>query len=343
LQRLGIKNRGGINCRLRFKKRFRIRRRKKFFWQQLNVQNFGLYPNNSYFFIVKPANSLFSRTIYESLPNITPTFLFGLPLNLKQAFINFTKLFSLNFSFVQLQIFKFMRVGFLSLVNFKSNKFLIQNVKKFLYFFQALVLFNFKIQKVKFRFRQKALFLFHLKQNLVSTRFGKIIVKLNSNTAFLTISAPGGYTLLQTTSGCLNKKYKLKRFRSASKRGRGYRFRREVRRRMFQKLAKEILKKKGKKKEKTIQMKQLMRRFKGRKRKKLPKGKVKFITNEFIGPLFKFLEVFILRSRNIKSKQELFGYAKIRLKLKLKLKKLKRNNKTKTKMYQLIIAKLKKK
>jgi len=78
-------------------------------------------------------------------------------------------------------------------------------------------------------------------------------------------------------------------------------------------------------------MKQLMRRFKGRKRKKLPKGKVKFITNEFIGPLFKFIEVFILRSRNIKSKQELFGYAKLRLKLKLKLKKLKRNNKTKNK------------
>jgi len=85
-----------------------------------------------------------------------------------------------------------------------------------------------------------------------------------------------------------------------------------------------------------------MKRVKGRKRKKLPRGKSLWVTSDFVQPLLLLLIPILTHAQNKKSQVFYFRNQKLRKKLQIKLNKIKAGRVFDSKLFYRILNKLRK-
>jgi len=301
----------------------------KIFMKRYYKRFFDFYPNESYSFVDKNLGK------------------FQLPLNqriqysnriLKKNKLEFLQ--AENFLFQKNQLFDDVFFSFFSFCYtfFDLLKFDKRNSSSFILLQKNLMLLDLLKKKRYNRVLRARLQHSHFKLQQQASVPGKIVFTLNSNSIFLTVSDSSGVTLLQSSTGSVSKTLKLNKLRKEIKPGCGFKRRKIARQIKVRRMIKDFSKGKTKKLKKKF-IAQMSRRQKGKRRFKT-KSKTKFISQDFVKPLFFLLETFLFRVRNFQSRKQLLKTEKLKIKLKTKLFKLKKTNKVKTKTYKDIKKKI---
>jgi len=310
-------------------KMFFFFKKAKTFMKRYYKRFFDFYPNESYSFVdknsgkfqlplnqrTKHSNNILGKNKLEL--SQTENFLFQKNQLFDDVFFSF---FSFCYTFFDL--WKIDKINLSNFVLLQKNVMLLDLLKKKRY---NRVL-RARLQHSQFKLQQQA------------SVPGKIVFTLNSNSIFLTVSDSSGVTLLQSSTGSVSKTLKSSKLRKEIKPGCGFKRRKIARQIKVRRMIKDFSKGKTKKLKKKF-IAQMSRRQKGKRRFKT-KSKTKFISQDFVKPLFFLLETFLFRVRNFQSRKQLLKTEKLKIKLKTKLFKLKKTNKVKTKTYKDIKKKI---
>lgn len=295
---------------------------------------FDFYPNESYSFVDKNLGEFkltsMDKNKYFNIINKKN----NINILQQKLFSNFVTLLPKN-QFLNTEIFRFFSFSY-TLLNFlRFNE---TRIVDFLALQKNIVLFDLLQKKQKNRILKTRFQYSYFKLQQRNSVPGKIVFTLNSNTIFLTVSDPKGITLLQSSTGSVSKILKTNKPRKEIKPGYGFKRRKIARQIKIRRMIKDFTKGKTKKMKKKF-ITQMSRRQKGKRRFKT-KSKTKFISQDFIKPLFFLLETFLFRVRNLQARKQLLKKEKLKLKLKAKLFKLKKADKKKTKTYKDIKKKI---
>ena len=304
-------------------------KKSKNFMQRYYKRFFDFYPNETYSFVDKNLGK-FQLTLNQNLSflnvDLKKNKLKFLQkenfLSQKSQYYDDTFLSFFFFCYTFFDNLKFSKTDMLNFVLLQKNVMLLDLLKKK----RHNLILRARLQYSHFNMQQQ------------TSIPGKIVFTLNSNSIFLTVSDSSGVTLLQTSTGSVSKTLKANKLKKEAKPGCGFKRRKIARQIKLRRLIKDFSKGKTKKLKKKF-IAQMSRRQKGKRRFKT-KGKAKFISQDFVKPLFFLLETFLFRIRNLQARKQLLKVEKLKLKLKAKLFKLKKTNKVKTKTYRDIKKKL---